>query len=420
VVGMIEENKTSAPKLLVVWMAVGSFAYFGVLLRLGLVALETAIIEGAAGESSMIDLGFSAGFYLPNIFGCIFLGCLDEIHARRTYLFNTPLGSLFKTGFGTGFCGSLTTFATWMVFSTSHFFEGYVALGLFNMFVGLMVWNASYRIGFHLPHLANFPSHHPHPPTPNPAKNEPKNYKISKKRDGDLVEINNEGSAPKITKVEMVSIKKRSHEIVDHIPDEKDVTQHQILHQPKQPKDEQRGKETEKAGWGEGYSLESVERGFTGIFLALTIIFWSLALALANPDGAPCNFLFFSVSFSPLGAGLRWFIGRFNKSSTPGCHGPLCDVRTWNFPFYTFLANMLGCLDSSIVFNADSRGACADNIRLAAGSGLAGSLSTISTFISESDKLALIHPWYFYRYQLTSLACAQALNTVIFGIFYGV
>eukprot|EP00954_Amorphochlora_amoebiformis_P027790 1387879-Amorphochlora_amoeboformis.AAC.1 len=56
VVGMIEENKTSAPKLLVVWMAVGSFAYFGVLLRLGLVALETAIIEGAAGESSMIDL----------------------------------------------------------------------------------------------------------------------------------------------------------------------------------------------------------------------------------------------------------------------------------------------------------------------------------------------------------------------------
>ncbi|OLT31155.1 chromosome condensation protein CrcB [Actinomadura sp. CNU-125] len=79
------------------------------------------------------------------------------------------------------------------------------------------------------------------------------------------------------------------------------------------------------------------------------------------------------------------------------------------FPWGTFAANVLGCLVLGVLTGAVVHGAASDPVRLLAGTGLCGALSTYSTFSYETLRLA--------ESGARLLAAANVLVSVVAGIF---
>jgi len=105
-------------------------------------------------------------------------------------------------------------------------------------------------------------------------------------------------------------------------------------------------------------SNRSIEIHWIIIWATLTFLWWLLAFLVDAETNDHCNEIFLGMALAPAGACLRWFLGRFNKkptpstlccsttissSSSPPQHSSaltpasLCDVSTWNFPFYTYV-----------------------------------------------------------------------------------
>mmetsp|Transcript_2676 Transcript_2676/g.5093 ORF Transcript_2676/g.5093 Transcript_2676/m.5093 type:complete len:97 (-) Transcript_2676:267-557(-) len=86
----------------------------------------------------------------------------------------------------------------------------------------------------------------------------------------------------------------------------------------------------------------------------------------------------------------------------------------WNFPFFTFAANILGSTISTGV-DAGVYNGCSSNYEFAVVSGLCGALSTVSTFIGEAHKLAEKRPdgWFFLRYVWTTILVAQVIVVIL-------
>eukprot|EP00913_Durusdinium_trenchii_P025193 g23652.t1 len=78
------------------------------------------------------------------------------------------------------------------------------------------------------------------------------------------------------------------------------------------------------------------------------------------------------MSMAPFGALLRWWLSLFNKYTAP-------------FPFFTLVANTLGCLCNALagVYEVRVTDALGDDALAALSTGFAGSLSTVSTLVSE-------------------------------------
>jgi len=83
------------------------------------VRVEIAWLQGVGGDS-LFELSYlqgalchqkisAGGFFAQNILGCF----IFAIVAQR----KDAIGEVFSVGLSTGFCGSLTTFATWMQYS---------------------------------------------------------------------------------------------------------------------------------------------------------------------------------------------------------------------------------------------------------------------------------------------------------------
>ena len=88
-------------------MSICAFGYFGVLCRLALRAFSTWWSTAQPGSCQLLgEIGH--GFLLPNILGCFMMG-----FAKRSAEFHWGRHGLAYTGFTTGLCGCLTTFATW-------------------------------------------------------------------------------------------------------------------------------------------------------------------------------------------------------------------------------------------------------------------------------------------------------------------
>lgn len=111
-----------------------------------------------------------------------------------------------------------------------------------------------------------------------------------------------------------------------------------------------------------------------------------------------------SATLAPPGALLRWRLATLNP-------------RTPRFPLGTFFANMLGViLDSavgiSLLLHRSQLSSDADVFLPALITGLGGSLSTVSTWMSEIFHLSVGRR---YLYLLGSVATAQVLGLLVYG-----
>lgn len=131
------------------------------------------------------------------------------------------------------------------------------------------------------------------------------------------------------------------------------------------------------------------------IFISIGPILWisSIFLCIFKPDS---NFrpITFSIVFSPLGSILRWYLSRFNSIS-----------RSKRFPYFplgTLTANLLATMILSIAFICQhfgrdvgisgSTGGIGNslldcNVLYGIQEGFCGTLSTVSTFVIELNKL---------------------------------
>mmetsp|Transcript_14483 Transcript_14483/g.20239 ORF Transcript_14483/g.20239 Transcript_14483/m.20239 type:complete len:492 (+) Transcript_14483:99-1574(+) len=293
------------PGLWVLAASVGTWTYVGVLTRVGLSNLEEVILKVAADANSMQDIGFGSGYWFANVFGTVMLGVLISLCSRHKWLSTGPVFAVNKVGFGTGFCGSCTTFSTWNFHSAQGYFEGNACSSVFNLLVGAAVWCSCYRLGLHLPCLFHGLTH-------TSASSQTSKLKA-------------------VAQQQSASLEDETYDIG-------------VLDLP---------------GCPVALSKDALERCWFAAFGITSALFWILTLTYAP---ITCNELYLDVVLSPAGSLLRWYLGIFNKKPTMyPCRGRqlspsspsqrdldlrerrlLCNVQKWNFPAYTFIANMMG------------------------------------------------------------------------------
>lgn len=127
--------------------------------------------------------------------------------------------------------------------------------------------------------------------------------------------------------------------------------------------------------------------------------------------------IWLSILFAPAGCLVRWQLARLNYSVTFGNgRGDL----TW-FPSGTFAANMLGTALTtglqSILVRSPSLSMWGTIATNAAQTGFCGSLSTVSTFVTEIVKFVDVFPdsLHAYWYVLASFSTAIALTFALFS-----
>ncbi|KAG2482876.1 hypothetical protein HYH03_018220 [Edaphochlamys debaryana] len=133
------------------------------------------------------------------------------------------------------------------------------------------------------------------------------------------------------------------------------------------------------------------------------------------------RFLWLAVLFGPPGCILRWYLSRFNTA--PAAWTALGGGWGW-LQLGTFVANLAACLlnfvAEAVIFRLGGRGSltqlqtvCLQGLM----TGTAGCLSTVSTWVVELQKLSLgASPAGSYRYALTSLVLPIALGLLIYGL----
>eukprot|EP00467_Chlorarachnion_reptans_P023479 CAMPEP_0114534988 /NCGR_PEP_ID=MMETSP0109-20121206/28154_1 /TAXON_ID=29199 /ORGANISM="Chlorarachnion reptans, Strain CCCM449" /LENGTH=337 /DNA_ID=CAMNT_0001718479 /DNA_START=81 /DNA_END=1091 /DNA_ORIENTATION=- len=281
------------PPLWLLICAVWVWAYFGYLTRAGLTLLELELLSDSSEEEALKSIGFGTGFYFSNVVGSILLGMLSRYDQEVGA--DAPVGrkgawhflwKVNKTGFGTGFCGSCTTFATWNVFVSRGFFEeNHPMSSVFTLITCLSIFYSSFIVGQHLAHF----------------------HLGSRDSDDDRVE--------EATPNPMTS-------------------------------------------WC--YDCFGIEFLIWQVWVIAVVVFTILFLGLAlglNPKF--CNVIFAGALLAPFGANLRFLLGTYNKKPAVlnVCHidgGRVIDVSTWDFPAFTFAANILGCILLAITVIAES------------------------------------------------------------------
>jgi fluoride ion exporter CrcB/FEX len=105
-------------------ISICAFGYLGVFLRLALKAFSSWWSVEQPGTCQLLGQ-IGHGFFLPNIVGCFLMG-----FAKRAAEFHWGRHGLAYTGFTTGLCGCLTTFATWNQAASMQIVRGNVSDGL--------------------------------------------------------------------------------------------------------------------------------------------------------------------------------------------------------------------------------------------------------------------------------------------------
>ncbi|KAL4399434.1 fluoride transmembrane transporter [Malassezia pachydermatis] len=130
---------------------------------------------------------------------------------------------------------------------------------------------------------------------------------------------------------------------------------------------------------------------------------------------APFRHVTWSLVFCPLGAWLRWQLARLHTPPSVDKKIPMHHVLSW--PIGTFLANILGTMVLCGALIGQQYGhitALPCGVLQGLQDGFAGSLSTVSTFISEAVALRPLRTSFAYLF--VSWSCGVILSLLLVGV----
>lgn len=365
-------------------------AYFGVGVRVLLTELVRAL---SSPQVELLDL-LGLSYFLPNALGCFVMG----IAVRGKPLFRDQFAVYF-TGITTGFCGSCTTFASWDLGAATMFVHGEWVNALLVLSVQVASAMASFRAGVHFGEgiiqvyiIRMYPFRKP-PVELNQLKTDLERYIIGLRS----VKVNAFGELVErrafATEQSLLVSRDACAELIAEVA-QVEADYYRVLH-----------------------------NGFAWVVTGavMTVAVWVLPFVSGN-NYTSSRFL--ALCFGPFGALLRHQLSL--RNAQPKCK---------NFPFYTFVPNVLASILSCVVeiagsavaaANRDASGEYADSssfkafVLLGRGAvevGFLGSLSTVSTWVNELDALSSRRVLYAYRYALASVVASQLASVCVLGVY---
>ena len=312
-----------------------------------------------ASYISVLWVALGSSFFVPNCLGCFVMGILFGLKGNVDTRWNVLLG-----GLGTGFCGSLTTFATWMVSAGEVLIAGFwlewINLIVLNLMLYLTFWDLGLEtingiLSSACVVAANKVGKRGHPDTAAAAT-----------------------SPPFASESEL--------ELTEHSPGDKQVKERGANHARCNDMSPERSARAFDHAISEPRS--GIAETAAGVaFVCILVLF----ILLAVFDVALQRTLWFSVALAPVGALLRWALGLLNVA------GPRSDFTGDHFPMFTAVANFCGTLLTSMLAIGCTLFAETQDctnvsftptvVLLAVGYGVSGSLSTVSTFVTELKKI---------------------------------
>eukprot|EP00435_Cladocopium_sp_Y103_P012666 s1471_g3.t1 len=230
----------------------------------------------------------AAGYFFQNVLGCILMAAV----ARHKKAMNQHLA----TGLSSGLCGALTTWATWMGEVAHTITNGYAFQAFVSVLCMLCVSLASYRFGHFLAGCG--------------MEDEPKCFdeycglRILFSRQEKNIEMVEDGETASDS-------------------DGENGTEHEWGLHVDEPSSWREQSEKEV------FLSDAVHAAITGLALIYIVTFLGIAGGHKYYTGL------LDMSMAPFGALLRWWLSLFNKYTAP-------------FPFFTLLANTLGCLCNAL------------------------------------------------------------------------
>jgi fluoride exporter len=358
--------------------------------------------------------------------------------SKHPWQYNTEL----QTGIRTGYCGCLTTFASWMLqvmvpaISANKWLEA-----VFMLVVGLYASVASFTVGTHVALYVDrwlLPSGQKEDVLK--SRLEFREEEINAYRKGEELEmrggsrINTELMAEEPDIPRLVPTKSDSGSVAPTSPPPHHHGSPLHIDRENDAEIGQGGDNTTRSGTtavGAGSSSKDMAREMatdevlkeqqhankTDAFVGLLFISCTAALAVGAALETEHTWLrsaWFCSLFAPFGCILRWYLSRFNYT-LPG-------QWAW-LPAGTLGANLVGCISTFALqcpltrTSSSSLGYWGTLLLPAVQVGFVGSLTTVSTMVTEIAKLLEVFPdsIHGYTYVMMSLGGGVLSGLIVYG-----
>jgi len=383
---------------------ISAFSYLGVMARK---ACEKLCEDQESGENVwqlpviyQIFFGSTVfnghGFFLANVVGCVVMGLMSKVQTLVTS--SGTHGPYLYVGITTGFCGCLTTFATWNQnisqaasrshaynsqaeqevpfdanMNTMHWFDAYFLLLVeFMLFYSSFILGQILGDGLYAILVMGKDS----------EADKAERAKIHQKASSMLQELHRESTLP------AAAMARTSGWPAALLPE----TQIEGYIAAAVEATEQAASTAAKERYANAAPVGKENRTHIfvalGAFLGLSALSWLLAYLTSEGDWWKSTGR--CMMFAPAGALLRYFFSLFNKN---------CG----HVKVFTLIPNVLASAIDAVIFSRTTSVWWADF-----GTGFNGSLSTVSTFVNECTSLT--HKWVLVytglSFGIAQLVCA--------------
>lgn len=370
-----------------------ALGYLGVLLRYHITNFVSEDVPQptTATQETIVAMFELQKFLMPNIIGCFVMGMLIAWDRRGNNVSKRKFYGDFFTGLTTGFCGSLTTFASWLASFNSGLFRRYWLADIICIVIELCITWAFYCFGEYVYTVlilcweiysfekSQHDEHAREIATPTTIPN---------------VNIEMEDSSRAITCFEMTnttnSVKLASSSVAcrDAVESQLAVT---IVHNRN--------------------SIETRIGRLTclGVMISLAIL-WIIIIIDAKSSLEFSSYgrdALRSVAFSPFGVSLRYTLKRLETAYWRTTERNI-------FPWSTFICNLGGaCISGGILFYSPNWDWSKPFVI-----GFLGSLTTVSALMKEMEELHCLRgikgPLYAFIYTFltfsTTIMCIQLIR----------
>ena len=405
------------------WIHLGLFGMLGCLLR---IKMEVAV----NGSSGAVGASDSALFNtLPgNMLGSFFIGALCTARAlnRKTTHGYNPLAIFprdaewiqnnppLQLGLRTGFCGALTTFASWNQQMVSMLLEGTCASivgAIYGYAIGILLCVSAIQLGEHAAALVT--------DCYDPPKSRERRHSRSKSLD------RWSETSDAFEELNIVEGSQHRKSLVNFEPDgaslvETGRSRRSTIKEKGAPIGLHGDSKIDKAQAAQ-YIVVFL---FVAFFVTAAVYFGAFSATDAaskawKMGGDVSRSRWLSLLLAPFGVVLRYELSTLNS-------------RKPNFFMGTFIVNVLACVINGVVYGFRDGSYPRPDYRVnggsgwgyiiptAVGTGFSGCLSTVSTFMAELVKLSPYDPnndapVFAYQYSALTIGVSCALTLIIYG-----